>query len=130
MENIPENPGKALVTALRTRPKQQYVRDAQAFLLANRASPGLGAPDVAKALNLSESYLRRLFRQDTGKTIGAWLTQCRMELAVALLQTTSAPVWQVAQDCGYRDVEAFCRNFRAYTGTTPGKYRKAKRNDP
>ncbi len=123
-------PGKALVRRLRARPRQQYIRDAQAFLLANRARPGLEVREAAQALHLSESYLCRLFRQETGETPGACLTRYRMELALELLLTTRAPVWQVAQDCGYRDMEAFYRNFRAHTGSTPDAYRKANRNDP
>lgn len=45
--------------------------------------------------------------------------------AAELLLTTDATVATVAARVGYRSESAFSRSFRAATGTTPARFRRA-----
>ncbi len=72
---------------------------------------------------VSPSHLTRLFRAQFGKAPYAWLRQIRMERAAELISSGSAPVSAVASQVGYRNASHFVRDFRAYHGVTPGKFR-------
>ena len=81
---------------------------------------------LAQQCGYHPSYFSRIFKQYTGKTFTAYLTQCRMDLACKLLRDTELPVEDVIAECGYSDRTKFFRNFAKSVGTTPLKYRKMK----
>jgi YesN/AraC family two-component response regulator len=60
--------------------------------------------EFAAKFGVSESYLRRSFRQAYGKTPRRYLTEVRMRQAATLLRTTTRAVEQIAQDVGYPNV--------------------------
>ena len=72
---------------------------------------------------VSPGHLTRLFRAQFGKAPYAWLRQIRMERAAELVAGRSLPVAGVARQVGYRNVSHFVRDFRAFHGKTPGKFR-------
>lgn len=72
---------------------------------------------------VSPSHLTRLFRAQFGKAPYAWLRQIRMERAAELISSGSTPVAAVATQVGYRNASHFVRDFRAYHGVTPGRFR-------
>jgi AraC-like DNA-binding protein len=59
-----------------------------------------------------------------GKSFAAWLKERRLEKAKELLLTTNKIIYEIALDCGYRDVSAFVRAFRNRYGHTPNVFRK------
>lgn len=81
---------------------------------------------LAESCGYEPSYFSRLFKQCTGKTFTRYLTDCRMEKACRLLEDTQKSVDAVICECGFSDRTKFFRQFAAYTGLTPLKYRKSK----
>lgn len=81
--------------------------------------------DVGRALNFHPNYLNRLIRSHTGKSLHAYLTHCRVNHAIRMLQTTSASISEIATASGFGDVQQFSKVFRQITGHTPGVFRKA-----
>ena len=49
-----------------------------------------------------------------------------MKKAKWLLENTSLPVSQIAEQCGYANNSHFIRQFNERTGQTPSDYRKNK----
>lgn len=72
---------------------------------------------------VSPSHLTRLFRAQFGKAPYAWLRQIRMERAAELAASSSGSVLAIAKQVGYRNTSHFVRDFRAYHGVTPGRFR-------
>ncbi|ADN01791.1 response regulator transcription factor [Spirochaeta thermophila] len=85
-----------------------------------RLSPG----EVARKFRISESYLRKLFREYKGASFKDYLTSLRIEEAKRLLSLTPPlPVKAVASSVGFKDEFYFSRVFRERTGISPTAYR-------
>lgn len=79
---------------------------------------------LAGQFNLSRPYLCRLFRREVGRTIVQYLHQRRVEHAMALLDTTSRRVVDIAMESGFTDLSHFNTVFRKLVGMSPGDFRK------
>lgn len=105
--------------------RSEAVGKAFRFMEARAWTP-IGLREVAEAAHVSSPHLARLFRRETGRTVGDHLLFLRVTRARELLATTDRPPLDVAAACGFESVEHFYRIFRRLTGLTPGKYRKAR----
>ena len=79
--------------------------------------------ELADLTNLNVSYLCKLFKQETGKTIKEYVTAAKMDTAQNLLKYSDLSCSEIAASLGYCSQSAFTYAFRLFTGTTPGKYR-------
>lgn len=79
--------------------------------------------DIAGVLHLSQYHFCRLFKQSTGVTPHHYLTQCRIDRAKRLLQTTKLTVTEVAVAVGFNSHSSFSRLFRQRVGVTPKGFR-------
>ena len=70
-------------------------------------------------LGFSESYLRKLFKDETGITFKQYLISVRMEKAKELLESNYYKIYEIADMVGYNDVATFRDSFKKYFGTTP-----------
>lgn len=102
-----------------------YVRDAVQFIQRNYSDPTMCVRTVAEHLNISESYLSHLFKQETGDTVLQHLTACRLQHAKELLGDYRMKIYEVADAVGYRDVSYFAAVFRKATGVSPSDYQNA-----
>jgi transcriptional regulator GlxA family with amidase domain len=82
---------------------------------------------LAEKAGLSWSQFQRRVSALTGLTPRQLLTKARVEAAAEALRDTEASLGEVAMDCGFYDQSAFSRQFRAFTGLSPGEYRRAVR---
>lgn len=79
--------------------------------------------DIAKALNLERHYLARIFKQRTGKTLKAYITEKRIEEAKKLMLQGNT-VSLSARMSGYKDPLVFSKVFRKQLGCTPTEWKK------
>ena len=79
---------------------------------------------LAKRVNLTPSYLSRLFKKETGKNIKDFITDCRISMAKDLLANSSLPISMIASEVGYNNFSYFAYLFRKIENMTPGKYRQ------
>ena len=77
------------------------------------------ADSVAEQFRISAVYARRLFKTHHGETIGGYITQQKLELAVQLLQEGDPPV-RVARYLGWTPAY-FSRAYRAKFGHPPSQ---------
>lgn len=87
--------------------------------LARQISLGM----LAELACMSEYHLARMFRISFGMPPSAWVAQRRIEHARRLLKTTSQPLQQIADACGYADLSHFSHRFRDSVGAPPSRYR-------
>jgi AraC-like DNA-binding protein len=87
----------------------------------------LSTREIARTLAMTESSFCRFFRQATGKTFKAALTEVRIRKASALLLHSDMPVAMVALQTGFNNISLFNRFFKAMMHQTPGQYRGAAR---
>lgn len=99
----------------------QQVHRALRILLLHGKSSG---DDVAQVLAMHRRTLnRRLQKQDA--TFQEVLDRVRFEVARQLLADPQIAVDDVAATLAYAGVSPFMRSFRRWTGTTPGRWRRA-----
>lgn len=94
----------------------------------HRADP-LGVDELARTVNLSPSYLTRLFRQHTGQSPGRYDRGRRLDAAHALLRTTFLSVKEIMGAAGWNDPSHFCREFKRRFGVSPRAARQERRQN-
>lgn len=80
--------------------------------------------EIAASVYFHPSYLRYLFKRETGITIGEYLTQVRMTKAKELLKSKGMKFTDVAQSVGYSDAAYFSKCFKKYYSISPSDYEK------
>jgi len=93
-------------------------------LIAEQYPEELTAAHLAHACGVSESVLRRLFRQATGLSPVDYLVSVRILMAKNLLLNTDEPILSISLSCGFPVLSTFNRQFRQNTGMSPSEYRK------
>ena len=78
---------------------------------------------LAETIGANPGYLSTRFKAETGKTLGAFITEKRLQQALVYLGTTEWPIQEVAARVGILDVSYFSRLFRENQGMTPSAYR-------
>lgn len=82
-----------------------------------------GVDALAAGLGVSTRHLARLFRQETGMTLGRYADAVRVEAAQVLLSSGTASVEEVAQEAGFGSSETMRRVFQQTFGVSPTVYR-------
>lgn len=79
---------------------------------------------AADALGYEYSYLSHSFSHHFGMTYTHYLQQLRLLHALELLQTTTAPIYIIAEQTGFQSLHHFNQVFRQELHTTPSAMRK------
>ncbi len=94
-------------------------------MLAARMADAVSIVDVARECRLSRSHFCKAFKQTTGQSPYAWLTQYRISTAQSLLRSTQQPLADIALACGFGDQSHLTRMFSRVVGTPPGSWRRS-----
>lgn len=78
----------------------------------------------AGKLGISPSYLSRIVRQISGRTVAAYLDQFLSMEACFLLRTTSTSIGAISEQLGFSHQAAFCKFFIRMRGEPPREFRK------
>jgi AraC-like DNA-binding protein len=84
--------------------------------------------DLALEFHLSPSYLQRLFKHQTGVSMGEWLNEQKLQRAASLLLNSYMSVKEVAHAIGYEHASSFVRAFERRFTQAPARYRKQSDN--
>jgi AraC family transcriptional regulator len=86
--------------------------------------------DLAALVRLSSFHFCRAFRESFNDSPHGYLMRRRVERAQGLMLTTSAPLGQIAAECGLADQAHFNKLFRRFVGDSPGAWRRARATAP
>lgn len=106
-----------------THSEQNLVRQAMEYIRASYTKPDLYVGQIADAMYVSESQLRRTFSNVLHQSPSQFLLSVRMEQARNLLLYSRRSVCEIAECCGFSSFYYFCRVFKQRTGITPSQYR-------
>lgn len=81
--------------------------------------------DIANALYVSETYLSRICKTLTGKSVIQHLIDYRIAQAKTALAEEDVAIYSIAEQCGFRDVRHFSKTFKKMTGMSPTEYRRS-----
>lgn len=111
---------RAMASHVSTDPRIRVLVD---YLTLNPQS-NLSREEMCELCGVSESTLRRLFRQHTGKTIHDFVKETRMSYAARRLVTTNEAISTIGYELGYESSSYFTKTFRETFGISPQMYRK------
>lgn len=79
---------------------------------------------IAEQFDISQSYMSKLFKEQTGENFSDYLERVRILHACELLgKRDDCPIHEIARRCGYSNVYTFRRAFKRVKGVVPTEYK-------
>lgn len=110
-----------------TQSSHYHIEKAIKYLSSN-LTENITLEDLSREINLSESYLNRIFTKNLGATPMRFYAKLKIDAAMGMLETTTLSIRQIANRLSYSSEFHFSRQFKQYTGKTPSSYRKSTMN--
>ena len=92
--------------------------------ICNQPQAPWSIAQMAEELHLSTSRLQTLYKQMFGISCMDDVINRRLHRAKDQLKFTTTSIQEIAENCGYNNVEHFCRQFRQHNNCSPGQFRK------
>lgn len=86
-------------------------------------SEDIALQDVASAMNYSDAYFCKLFKQCFDKSFVTYLTDFRVNKAKQMLADVIINIKDISVNVGYHDSNYFAKVFKRVVGVTPSEYR-------
>lgn len=102
---------------LQTEPSHTAIGGLLDYINKNLTSD-LSIDTLSRHCYLSKYYMMRLFKQETGYSLGTYIKNKRLLLAKDLL-LQGIPITQVCFDCGFNHYSTFSRAYKKTFGTQP-----------
>ena len=109
-------------------PTLEAVESAKRYI-EKYSGDGIKLSDIAASVSLSPSYFHSLFTSVCGITPHDYLTECRISAARELLCMTSLSISEIAEKSGFGNQQYLGTVFQQKMGISPGRYRKAYRQN-
>lgn len=100
------------------------VRKAIVYIHQHLSIQDLTLETVAEQVFLSVGQLNKLLKKEAGITMYQYIKSSRINLAKRLLRSTNCPVYEIAEQCGYRSSQHFSQLFHEATGKSPSAFRR------
>lgn len=94
------------------------------YISAHWSEPSLSRERVAEYFQRHPNHLSRFFHQHTKQNFRSYLNEIRLKRSLQFLRDLRYNVTDIANLCGFTDLQYFIRCFRKRFGMTPGEYRK------
>lgn len=112
----------------------EHLRNSQAvlwqsvcdYISEHWSDPELSREATARFFNRHPNHLSRFFHAHTKQNFRTYVNNIRLERSLHFLRDLRYNVTDVANLCGFTDLQYFIRCFRQRFGLTPGEYRKRK----
>ena len=93
--------------------------------MQQHAHEGIHVGDIAAQVNVSPSYLRRIFSRKMGVGPKHYLNELRLRNSRYLLLQRNLTIAEAAERSGFVNPQQFSKAFRHFTGVSPQKWRAA-----
>lgn len=100
-----------------------------AFVESQYKDPDLSRAMIADEFALSEAYLSQFFKEQTGKTLAAYIQSVRLREARNQLAGRDLSVQEVGEGVGYANYPTFARAFKRAYGLSASEFRDKHRRE-
>lgn len=108
------------------RPKHVSPEIAQCMqYMQNHTGADLGIDEIAGVVGKSRTWLTKKFRAETGKSIGDFLTETKVQEAKRLLRYSDLTLSEIANLLCFSSQAYFQTVFKKATGVTPAAFRRS-----
>lgn len=94
------------------------------YVNAEALSQSFGRQAFAQHFYISEEYVSKFFKENTGYNFLKYVTKIKMDTAQKMLLEGNYTVDKIALAVGYNSSVSFRRAFKAYTGVTPSEFQR------
>jgi len=109
---------------------RQLLEPVEKFLSEHLTDPELTMQGLPALCNISDAYLRRIFKRRYGVSPAGYVIKERVRIAcLMLVENDMMSVAEVSFSVGYKDPLYFSRIFKKQTGVSPTEYRKLHVDD-
>lgn len=84
--------------------------------------------EIAQVAHLSKFYFLRIFNVLTGTTLGEYIRQRKLSIAVKDVVSTNLKIIDIAYKYGYETPEAFTKAFKKLHNISPSEARKSRKD--
>lgn len=78
---------------------------------------------IADKVYLHPVYLSKIYKAETGESLGDYIIRMRMEHALYLLKKTNKKIYEITAELGYQNPQYFSKMFKKHYGLTPNEFR-------
>lgn len=104
-------------------PKRQNFLQVRSYL-EEHFTEKITLDELSSRFYINKFYLTRIFKEQFGLSINAYLQQLRITRAKQLLRFTDQSIEAIGMECGIGDANYFARLFKKIEGISPGEFRK------
>ena len=118
---------KSIITQLSdddTATESQKIASEIYAYLTEHTRDKISLADVADALYFSESYIKKAFRKETGKTVMQVFSELKIEEAKKLI-AQGVPFGEISEKLSFCNKNYFTAVFKEVSGMTPSDYKKS-----
>ncbi len=102
--------------------QNNHLRNAVVFVESHYMEP-ITLADIVEAAGINHTTLTRVIKAELGVSPMEYVWRQRLRVAQKLLEFTDLAVKDVAERCGFKTINHFCRKFEQCTGMTPTSFR-------
>ncbi|MDQ1914788.1 response regulator [Paenibacillus sp. GD4] len=116
---------ESLLQAMSDSKDKIYREDIQQLMsfIHEHYTEELSLKRAAEMIRMSENYVSYLFKKETGFGLSEYLNQVRIRKAEELLLETRLPIYFIAEQVGYENINYFGRIFKKLKGESPQQFR-------
>lgn len=105
-------------------PEKQFskIKPAVDYINQNFLLKKIATEDLLSLCSISYSHLKNTFKRKYGLSPQKYVTMLKMNYACSLLEVGAYNVTQIAEMCGFDDMNFFSRKFKDFFGVSPTQY--------
>ncbi|MGY5956829.1 helix-turn-helix domain-containing protein [Kosakonia sp. BK9b] len=101
-----------------------FIHDLLAWI-DNNLDSRLDIGTVSRRAGYSKWHLQRIFKEQTGYTLGEYIRAQKLQKSVERLTHSNEPILNVAMALGFDSQQSFNRSFKRQFGVAPGAWRRS-----
>ncbi|MCC8046520.1 MAG: helix-turn-helix domain-containing protein [Clostridiales bacterium] len=109
---------------LHNKSKDSFVSQVQQIVEDNIYNINLSVTMIAERVGLSVNYLRSIYKENTGESLSAYISNRKLALVCTLLTESSMSIQEISDKLGFATKNYFFTFFKKHMGMTPSQYRK------
>lgn len=94
------------------------------YMKEHYTNPNLSVDMLSHLIGLSTSYVRKLVKEETGKSVADHIAEFRFLKAKELLTQTDYPAKKIGEMVGFENTSYFYVLFKKHVGMSPDHYRR------
>lgn len=91
--------------------------------ISNNLNSRITLTDIAQELDMTPSYLSKLFSKETGQSLSVYIKEQKLKAAANMLQYSDISITAISEYYHFSSQSHFTASFTEYHGLTPKKFR-------